>query len=101
MWCATTVVCDNTMSAALADEVQERPPSGAKVEHPPARPDADLLGDVLVLAALGLLERHREVPVVLGAAEVGQLTQAQPEDPVDQRVGEIEVLAGGHGGKLA
>ncbi len=38
--------------------------------------------------------RQREVAVVLGAAEVGQLAQAEAKDPVDQRVGELEVVAG-------
>ena len=56
-------------------------------------------GDVLVLAPLRLLEGEGEVAVVLGAAEVGQLAQAEPEDPVDQRVGELEILAVGHGVK--
>ena len=82
--------------ALLADGGQERAPAAAEVEHAAARLDADLLGHVLVLAALGLLEAHREVAVVLRAAEVGQLSEADPEDAVDQRVGEVEVLAVGH-----
>ena len=41
--------------------------------------------------------RQREVAVVLRSAEVRQLAQAEPEDPVDQRIGELEVLAVGHG----
>ena len=76
---------------ALADEVEQRPPAAAEVEHAAAAVDPDLLGDVLVLAPLRLLERQREVAVVLGAAEVGELAEAEPEDPVDQRVGELEV----------
>ena len=77
--------------APAADVVQQRPPAAAEVEHPPAGRDPDLLGDVVVLAALGLLERQREVAVVLGPAEVGHLAQAEAEDAVDQRVGEVEV----------
>src|SRR5215211_8420899 len=82
--------------ATLADERQQRPPATAEVEHPPAGPDADLLGHVAVLAALSLLEAHGEVTVVLGPAEVRQLPETEPEDAVDQRVGEFEVLASGH-----
>jgi hypothetical protein len=48
----------DTLSPALADEVQQRPPAAAEVEHPAAGPDADLLGDVLVLSPLRLLERE-------------------------------------------
>jgi Glutamine synthetase, catalytic domain len=47
-----------------------------------------------VLAPLGLLEAEREVTVVLGSAEVRKLAQAQPEDAIDQRIREIEVVAG-------
>ena len=83
-----------------ADEVEQRAPSAAQVEHAPARADPDLLGHVLVLAPLSLLQGQREVAVVLGAAEVGQLPQAEPEDAVDQRVGELEVVAVGHRGQL-
>src|SRR5215212_2584008 len=82
--------------ATLADEGQQWPPATAEVEHPPARPDTDLLGHVAVLAALSLLEAHGEVTVVLGPAEVRQLPETEPEDAVDQRVGEFEVLASGH-----
>ena len=60
--------------------VQQRAPAAAEVEHPPPGRDADLLGDVLVLAPLRLLEGEREVAVVLGAAEVGKLAEAEPED---------------------
>ena len=42
--------------AAIADRGQKRPPSTAQVQHATARLDADLLGYVVVLAALGLLE---------------------------------------------
>ena len=41
--------------AARADEVQQRAPAAAEVEHAAARRDADLLGDVLVLVGLRLL----------------------------------------------
>src|SRR5215211_170678 len=84
------------LAATLADVVEERPPAAAQIQDPTARADPDLLRDVRVLARLGLLERHREVAVVLGPAEVRHLAQAQPEDPVDQRVGELEVRALGH-----
>ena len=84
-------------AAAAADEIEQRAPAAAEVEHPPARPDPDLLGDVLVLAPLSLLEAQREVAVVLRPAEVGQLSETEPEDAVDQRIGELEVLALGHG----
>jgi hypothetical protein len=47
-----------------------------------ARTDVDLLGDVVVLAPLGLLEAQgEEVTVVLGAAEVRELAEAEPYDP--------------------
>ena len=83
--------------APAAGEVEQRAPAAAQVEHAPPGPDPDLLGHVLVLAPLGLLEAEREVAVVLGSAEVGQLSQAEPEDAIDQRVGELEVVAVGHG----
>ena len=94
--CADESVTPTPGRPALADEGEQRAPAAAEVEHAPAGPDPDLLGDVLVLAPLRLLERQREVAVVLRAAEVGQLAEAEPEDPVDQRVGELEVLAVGH-----
>lgn len=83
--------------AAGADEVQQRPPAASEVEHPPIGTDPDLLGDVLVLARLRLLEAQREVAVVLGAAEVRELAHAQAKDAVGQRVGEVDVVAVGHG----
>ena len=91
----------DALGAALADEGEQRPPAAAEVEDPPSGPDPDPLGDELVLSPLRLLEREREVTVVLGAAEVGQLAEAEPEDPVDQRVGEVEILAAGHGSNLS
>src|ERR671911_2808784 len=84
-------------AAPTPDEVQERAPPAAQVEHAPARSDPDLLGDVLVLAPLSLLEAQGKVTVVLRSAEVRELSQAEPEDPIDQRIGELEVLAVGHG----
>ena len=51
---------------------------------------------ILVLAPLRLLEAQREVAVVLGAAEVRELAQAEPEDAIDQRIGELEILAVSH-----
>src|SRR2546429_695808 len=81
------------VAPVVADEVQQRPPAAAEIEHPAARPDADLLGHVLMLAPLGLLEAQREVTVVLGAAEVRELSQAEPEDAIDQRIGELEIRA--------
>ena len=83
--------------AAAAHEVEQRAPAAAEVEHPPPGPDPDLLGDVLVLAPLRLLEADREVAVVLRAAEVRELAEAEPEDAVGQRVGEVELRPIGHG----
>jgi hypothetical protein len=83
-------------AAPLSDEVKERAPAAAQVEHAPAGPDPDLLGDVRVLAPLSLFQAQREVTVVLGSAEVGELSQAEPEDAIDQRIGELEVVAVGH-----
>lgn len=49
-----------------------------------------------MLAALRLLERQREVAVVVIATEIGQLSQAEPNDPVGQRIGEIDVITISH-----
>ena len=87
-------------SPAAADVVEQRSPAAAQIEHAATRADPDLLGDVVVLAPLGLLEAEREVAVVLRTAEVGELAQAEPEDPVDQRVGEFEVGALRHERRL-
>jgi hypothetical protein len=46
---------------------------------------------------LSLFEAQREVTVVFGAAEVGQLAEAPAEDPVDRGVGELEVATVSHG----
>jgi hypothetical protein len=84
-------------AAPTPDVVQQRTPPAAEVEHAPPRPDSDLLGHEGVLAPLSLFETQRKVAVVLGSAEIRQLTQAEPEDTIDQRIGELEVLALGHG----
>ena len=89
------------VTTALADEGQQRPPAAAEVQHPHPWLDPDLLGDVLVLSALSLLEAEREITVVLCAAEVSQLAEAEPKDPVDQRVGELEVGAIGHAASVS
>src|SRR5437588_3083997 len=86
----------DTGAARVADEVQERPPAAAEIEHPAARPDAYLLGHILMLAPLGLLEAQGEITVVLGAAEVRELSQTEPEDAIDQRIGELEIRAVSH-----
>src|SRR5271170_3838699 len=83
-------------AAPAANEVEQGTPTAAEVEHPPARADPDLLGHVLMLACLRLLEAQREIAVVLRPAEVGQLSKAEPEDAVSERVGEVEIVAVGH-----
>ena len=82
--------------ALRAHVVQQRAPPAPEIEQPPAGPDPDLLGDVLVLAPLRLLEAAREVAVVLGPAEVRQLAEAEPEDAIDQRVREVHLRPVGH-----
>ena len=82
--------------ADAADVVQQSAPAAAEVEHPSTGLDADLLGDVVVLAPLRLLEGEREVPVVLRAAEVRQLAQTQTDHTIRQRVGEVEILPLSH-----
>ena len=83
-------------AAPIADKVQQRTPSTAQVEYPLARSDPELFGHVLVLSALSLLQAQREVAVVLGSAEVGELSHAESKDPIGQRVGEVEILAISH-----
>src|SRR5439155_1490471 len=73
-----------------------RPPAPAQVEQPSAGPAPNLLGDVVVLASLSLFEAEGEVTVVLRAAEVGEVAQAEPKDAIDQRIGELEVLLVSH-----
>jgi hypothetical protein len=46
-----------------------------------------------MLAPLGLLEAQREVTVVLGAAEVREFPQTEPEDAIDQRIRELQIRA--------
>jgi hypothetical protein len=58
------------VAAALADELQQRPLATAKVEHAAAGANPDALGDMFVLSPLRLLQRQREVAVVLGTAEI-------------------------------
>src|SRR6201989_3018913 len=82
--------------AALPGVGEQRPPAATEVEQAPPRPNPDLLGDVIVLAPLRLLEAEREVAIELRAAEIGQLTEAEPDDPVGQRVGEVSVPAVRH-----
>ena len=84
-------------AAPAPDEVEQPAPAAAQVEHAPSRADPDLLGHVLVLTALSLLEAQGEVTVVLRSAEVRELSQAEPEDAIDQRIVELEILAVGHG----
>ena len=61
------------------------------------RLEPELLGHVLVLAPLRLIQGQREVAVVLRAAEVSELSQGESDDPVGQRVAEVDVRALGHG----
>jgi hypothetical protein len=79
--------------APVADEAQQRPPTTAEIEHSAARSDVDLVGHIRLLAPLGLLEAQREVTVVLGAAEVREFPQTEPQDPIDQRIGGLEIRA--------
>ena len=83
-------------AAARPDVGEQRTPAATEVEQAPPRPDPDLLGHVVVLAPLRLLETQREVPVELRAAEIRQLTETEPDDPVGQRVGEVDVPAVRH-----
>src|SRR5262249_47243962 len=78
------------------DVVEQSTPAAAEIENAPSRLDPDLLRNVVVLAPLSLLEGQREVTVVLGSAEVRELTQAEPDDPIGQRIAEIDVLAVSH-----
>ena len=75
---------------------EQRTPPATQVEQSPPRPDPDLVGHVIVLAPLRLLELEREVPVEHRAAEIGQLTEAEPNNPVSQRVREVGVPAVRH-----
>ena len=84
-------------AAPAPDEVEQPAPAAAEVEHAPSRADPDLLGHVLVLAALSLLEAQGKVTVVLRSAEVRKLSETEPEDAIDQRIVELEIRAVGHG----
>jgi hypothetical protein len=83
--------------ADVTNVVQQPAPTTAEIKHPSPRPNPDLLGHVLVFAALRLLKAQREVAVVFGSAEVRQLAQAESNDPISQRIGEVQVLTVGHG----
>jgi hypothetical protein len=83
-------------ATSVADEIQQRPPPAAEIEHSAVGPDAYLLGHILMLAPLGLLEAQGEITVVLGAAEVRELSQTQPENAIDQRIGEREICPVSH-----
>src|SRR6476646_7101302 len=49
-----------------------------------------------MLTTLGLLEAQGEIAVVLGAAEVRKLSQTEPKDAIDKRIGELEIRAFSH-----
>ena len=82
--------------AAVAHVVEQPTPPAAEVDHATARADPDLLGHVVVLAALGLLEGEGVIAVVLGPAEVRELSQCEPDHPIGERIAEVDVLALGH-----
>ena len=86
----------HAVPAALPGVGKQRTPAATEVEQAAPRPDPDLLGHVLVLAPLRLLEIQREIPVELRAAEIGQLTETEPDDPIGQRVGEVGVPTDRH-----
>jgi hypothetical protein len=75
---------------------EQRTPSATEVEQSPPRPDPDLVGHIIVLASLRLFETEREVAVEHRATEIGQLTEAEPDNPVSQRVREVGVPAVRH-----
>src|SRR5207247_2806314 len=75
---------------------QQPTPAAPHVERALPGDEPQLLPHERVLAALRLLQSEREVAVVLGATEVSGLADAQPEDLVDQGVGEIDVALAGH-----
>ena len=88
-------------NAKVPEVGQHRAPSAAEVEDPAAGRHLNLPGNVFVLAALRLLQREREVAVILGAAEIGKLADAHPEEAIGERVGEIDVGSSGHGGETS
>jgi hypothetical protein len=76
--------------------VKQCAPPTSEVEDAPSGADADHFGDVIVLAALSLLEGQREVPVVFGAAEVSQFTKTPPKYSIDCGVRELDVYTVSH-----
>src|SRR5947209_15527216 len=82
--------------SAPADISQQRTPATTQVEQASPRADPDLFGHIVVLEALRLLEGAREFAVEERTAEIGQFTEAEPDDSVGQRVGEVDVLAVRH-----
>ena len=75
---------------------EQRTPAATEVEQAAPRPDPDLLGHVVVLAPLCLLEIEREIAVELRPAEIGELTETEPNDPISQRIGEVSVPTDDH-----
>ena len=80
-------------AAASPSVCQQWTPATAEVQQPASRPDPDLGRHIVMLAPLRLLEAEREVPIEFGAAEIRQLTQAEPDDPVGEGIGEVDVAA--------
>src|ERR1700678_2717833 len=69
----------HSVPAASPGVGQQRAPAATEVEQASSRPDPDLFGHVVGLATLRLLEGEREAAVELRAAEIGQLTEAEPD----------------------
>ena len=85
--------------AVRLDVAQQSAPATPHVERALARREPQLVPHEGMLAALRFFEREREVAVVFGAAEVPGLADAQPEDLVDEGVGEIDVALRRHGAR--
>jgi hypothetical protein len=64
--------------------MEQRPPAAAKIQQPAAGADPNPLGHVLVLSPLRVLQRERKIAVILRAAEIGQLAEAEPEEAINQ-----------------
>src|SRR5579859_5206557 len=79
------------LHAAIGQIAQQSAPAAPHVEHALSRLELERLPDEVVLAPLRLLEREREVAVVFRTAEIARLPDAEPEEPVDERVREIEI----------
>jgi hypothetical protein len=79
--------------ADAPDVVQQPAPPAAEVEYATTGFEAELLGDIVVLAALCLLQAQGKIAVELGSAEIGELSETEPDDAVSQRIGEIKVFA--------